>query len=536
MPTYGYIIIGAGSAGCVLANRLSEVGGNTVLLLEAGGPGKSQDVRIPAAFPKLLRTRLDWGYRTVAQRQLNNRTLYLPRGKVLGGSSSINAMIYIRGNRADYDGWAALGNDGWPYEEVLPYFKKSENQQMLKSKYHGTGGPLSVTDRNYTNPLSHVFVEAAQEVGFPENEDFNGSEQEGFGLYQVTNTNGARCSAAAAFLRPALGRPNLRVETEALAHRVIIENGRAAGVEYEQKGRKKRALANREVILSAGAYNSPQLLMLSGIGDGAELKKHGIEVQIHVPGVGQNLQDHLVYFAIFNSSFRKSLDSAEKFPGVLRHLYQYLIHKRGPFASNIGEAGGFFRSAPEEPAPDSQIHFGPCYFLEHGFRNPKKGNGYSIGGKVLIPKSRGSVRLASASPSDSPAIDHNYLSDEDDLRKSILGYKVCQQIGMAKAFAPYRTGLFNPTRLLEDDKEIEDHIRATAETLYHPVGTCKMGQDEMAVVDEQLRVRGIEKLRVVDASIMPTITRGNTNAPTIMIAEKAAEMILASDAPDLSGA
>ena len=526
MSNYDYIIIGAGSAGCVLANRLSANGKYTILLLEAGGKDKSQDIQVPAAFPKTLQTSLDWGYRTVAQGQLHNRSLYLPRGKVLGGSSSINAMIYIRGNRADYDGWAALGNEGWGYEAVLPYFKKSENQQQLKSEYHGTAGPLNVTDRNYTNPLSHVFVEAAQEVGFPENEDFNGAEQEGFGLYQVTNTNGARCSAAAAFLRPAEGRPNLSVETEALVHRILIENGQAKGVEYKQKGLKKQALSSREVILCAGAYNSPQLLMLSGIGDGEELKKHGIGAHRHLPGVGKNLQDHLVYFTIFNSSFKGSLDSAERLPGILRNLYNYLIHKKGPFASNIGEAGGFFRSTPDEPAPDSQIHFGPCYFLEHGFRNPKKGNGYSIGGKVLIPKSRGTVRLSSANPSDNPSIDHNYLADEDDLRKSILGYKVCQRIGMAEAFAPYRSGLFNPGRLLEDDKEIEDHIRATAETLYHPVGTCKMGQDEMAVVDAQLRVRGVERLRVADASIMPAITRGNTNAPTIMIAEKAAEMIL----------
>ena len=528
MTAYDYIIIGAGSAGCVLANRLSAGGEHSVLLLEAGEADKDQNIHIPAAFPKLFKTKLDWNFQSVPQQHLNDRQLYLPRGKMLGGCSSINAMIYIRGNSADYDGWADLGNEGWSYDEVLPYFLRSENQEKIPGNYHARGGPLNVTDRNYTNPLSDIFLQAATEVGFSINNDFNGDEQKGFGYYQVTNIKGARCSTAAAFLKPAMSRTNLSVQTNALVHRILIEKETATGVAYEQNGSKRQAAARREIIVCGGAYNSPQILMLSGVGDGEALKKHGIEVKKHLPGVGKNLQDHLVYFTIFNSSYKKSLDSAENVPGVFFNLANYLLNKKGPFASNIGEAGGFFQSSPEEPAPDSQIHFGPCFFMEHGLANPKKGNGYSIGGKVLIPKSRGTVSLASGNPNHPPAIDHNYLSDEEDLRKSVHGYKVCQNIGMAKAFKPYRIGPREPDRLLTDNREIEDFIRAKAETLYHPVGTCRMGSDDMAVVDAKLRVHGVKSLRIVDASIMPAITRGNTNAPTIMIAEKAADMILSA--------
>ncbi len=526
MQQYDYIIIGAGSAGCVLANRLSANPGNRVLLLEAGPADKHQNVKIPAAFPKLFRSALDWNLESVPQAHLNNRRLYQPRGKMLGGSSSINAMIYIRGHRADYDQWEAAGNEGWGYEQVLPYFIKAEGQQRIQDQYHGQGGPLQVEDRRYTNKLSEVFVDAAQGLGYTANNDFNGARQEGFGLYQVTHKKGQRHSAAAAYLHPISKRPNLVVRTNAQVQQVVIEEAQATGVTYQLNGETRNPVARKEVILCAGAFNSPQLLMLSGIGDADQLKAAGLPVIKHLPGVGSNLQDHLVFFTVFNTHYRHTLDSAERMPGALKNLFNYTTAKKGPFVSNVGEAGGFVKTSPEQPAPDMQYHFGPCYFVQHGFGNPQKGQGYSIGGKVLNPKSRGTVKLASAVPTDPVLIDPQYLSDPDDMQRSIWGYKLALQLGMHEAFAPYRQGLYDPKAMPDTDEAIADHIRQTAETLYHPVGTCKMGLDDMAVVNAQLQVKGIQGLRVVDASVMPFITRGNTNAPTIMIAEKAADMIL----------
>jgi len=503
-------------------------GTKKVLLLEAGGKDNKQDVKIPAAFPKLMKSEVDYAFHTVSMPSMNNRKLFLPRGKMLGGCSSNNAMIYIRGNKQDYEEWSTFGNKGWSYEEVLPYFKKAENQESINDNFHGKGGPLNVCNRRYTNELSKLFVKAGQELGYAKNDDFNGVKQEGFGFYQVSHKNGERCSAAHGYLHPVSNRSNLTIEIKAKVERIIIENGAAKGVVYHQNGKSISVSSQKEVLLSAGAYHSPQILQLSGIGNEGELNKHGISIAKHLPGVGQNLQDHMVYFAIFNTEYKLTLDAAERFPVVIKNLINYLIFKKGPFSSNIGEAGAFVKSSPSQPAVDTQFHFAPNYFVEHGFQNPSTGNGFSIGGKVLNPSSKGTVKLRSNNYKDAPLINHNYMSTEDDVQRAVWGYRLAEKLGKSEAFKPYNKGLFLPKQTPKDDQEIADFIRQTGETLYHPTSTCKMGNDEMAVVDNELKVHGINNLRVVDASIMPNVTRGNTNAPTIMIAEKAADMILSS--------
>lgn len=519
---YDYIIIGAGSAGCVLANRLSEDPKTKVLLLEAGGRDTRKEIHIPLAFSKLFKSPCDWAYYTEPEAALENRSLYWPRGKVLGGSSSINAMIYIRGHRADYDGWRDQGNPGWSYADALPFFKKSENQERGVSEYHGTSGPLCVSDLRTVNPLSEAFVAAGEEAGFPRNNDFNGETQEGFGFYQVTQSNGKRHSAAAAFLHPAMSRPNLTVQTDAQVFGIYFEGQRAAIVSFQDGNASKQERAEREIILCAGAIGSPQLLMLSGVGPAAHLRAFDIPMVCDLPGVGQNLQDHPCTGVVYECTQPVSLASAES----ISNLVRYLCFKKGPLTSNVAEAGAFLRTSPGCKVPDLQFHFGAGYFVEHGFQT-FDGHAFAFGPTLLHPYSRGDIRLRSSNPLDAPAIRANYFSDPRDMEVMLEGVKLSRALANTKAFAQYRGRELHPGPESQDDQALCTHIRKFVETLYHPVGTCKMGRDNdaAAVVDSELRVRGVEGLRVVDASIMPTVVGGNTNAPTIMIAEKAAEMI-----------
>jgi choline dehydrogenase-like flavoprotein len=521
---FDYVIVGAGSAGCVLANRLSADPAIRVLLLEAGGSDKSLLIRMPAGIGRLSDPRFNWLYDTAPQPAMRQRRMYWPRGKTLGGSSSINAMVYIRGQAQDYDRWRQLGNAGWSHADVLPFFKKAERNERLSDAFHGTAGPLNVAERPYTNVLSRVFVAAAQEAGIAHNADFNGAQQHGVGLYQVTQKNGERWSAASAYLHPVATRPNLVVTTGAQATRVILEKDRAIGVAYVRDGRPERALAAREVLLAAGAINSPHLLLLSGIGPD-ELRAAGVAVAHDLPGVGKNLQDHINVNVIHAVNQKITLDGKSRGLAALGIALQFALFKRGPGTSNIAEAGAFVSSRGEPETPDIQFHFIPAQVVDHG-RTILDGQGVTVHACCLRPESRGEIRLASSDPLAPPVIDPNYLASGYDLKILMDGIRQARAILAAPAFKPYLGMERLPGAARQSDAELEDFIRATAETEYHPVGTCKMGGDALAVVDERLRVRGIAGLRVIDASIMPTLVSGNTNAPTIMIAEKGAAMVL----------
>lgn len=520
IETYDYIIAGAGSAGCVLAARLSENPHTRVLLLEAGGADDAREVRIPAAFSKLFKTPFDWDYSTEEEPHLNGRRLYWPRGKMLGGSSSMNAMIYVRGNHRDYDHWEELGNAGWGFRDVLPYFKKSEKQERGASQYHGSGGPLSVSDLRYVNPLTRVFLAAAQEIGISANPDFNGAIQDGAGLNQVTQKNGRRHSAADAYLRPALRRPNLRVATRAHATRVLMVKDRATGVAYLRDGVPEEARATGEVILAAGTIHSAQLLLLTGIGPAEELKRAGVAPLHDLPGVGKNLQDHPMVSVGYLCKQPVSLASAETLPNFLR----YLLFKRGPLVSNVAEAGIFCRTRDGLPVPDLQLLFGPAYYRNHGLEKHQE-HAFGFGPTLITPESRGTVTLRSADPAAPAAIRANYLSTDEEMGVMIDGVRLSRKLVHTKAFEPFLGEELHPGARATTDEDITAFLRAEVQTLYHPVGTCKMGNDSMAVVDARLRVHGLEALRVVDASVMPRIIAGNTNAPTMMIAEKGADMI-----------
>ena len=525
MEEFDYVIVGGGSAGSVLAARLSEDPMLKVCLLEAGGTGTGWVVQIPLGIMLTVPSPfINWGFKTAPQPALEGRRTYQPRGRVLGGSSAINAMIYTRGHATDYDAWGREAA-GWSYAEVLPYFRRSEANARLHDAFHGSDGPLPVNDSYTGNPLQQVFVTAAQQAGFRLNTDFNGADQEGVGVYQVTQRDGERWSAARAYLQPVLSRPNLKVITGARARRVLFTSSRATGVEFQRHLQVQSLRARAEVILSAGAFQSPQLLMLSGVGDAQELSQAGVPVRLHLPAVGKNLQDHLDYTLIHKA---RSLDLLGGSPAGVWRLMQearrFHRERRGMLTTNIAEAGGFLKSDPAQPLPDIQLHFCIAIVHNHGRTLQHLRHGYSLHACVLRPKSRGRVGLASANPLAPPLIDPHYLAHPDDLELMVKGFKMSRTILEAPAFAPYRRGeLF--TAGVHSDAEIRAEIRARAETIYHPAGSCRMGWGTDAVVDPELRVQGLEGLRVVDASIMPTLIGGNTNAPVIMIAEKAADLI-----------
>jgi choline dehydrogenase len=526
-PEFDYVVVGAGSAGCVLANRLTANGKYSVLLLEAGPEDSNLWIHVPLGYGKLFKEKaVNWMYQTEPEPGLDGRTIFQPRGKVLGGSSSINGLLYLRGQHQDYDRWRQRGNAGWGYDDVLPYFKKAEDQQRGGNEFHGVGGPLPVSDWRHADPLSEAFVVAAAETGIPTNADFNGATQEGAGFFQTTTRRGRRASTAYAYLRPAQKRGNLHVETEALAQRILFDGRRAVAVEYRQGRSIKTARARKEILISSGAYNSPQLLQLSGVGPADLLRKYGIDVVLDAQGVGNDLQDHMQVRMVMRCAQKITLNDIVNNP-VRRVLAgaRYAAFRTGPLTIAAGTSGAFFKTNPRLATPDIQVHFLP-------FSTDKMGeklhpfSGFTASVCQVRPESRGTLRIKSADPSVAPEIRINYLATETDRTANVEGLKILRKILHAPALKPFVVAEADPGSKVASDAELLNYCRQRGTTIYHPTSTCRMGNDPLAVVDQRLRVRGTEGLRVVDGSIMPDLVSGNTNAPIIMIAEKASDMIL----------
>ncbi|WP_226553961.1 GMC family oxidoreductase [Celeribacter naphthalenivorans] len=527
---YDFIVTGAGSAGCVMAARLSENGKYSVLLLEAGGEDRAFWIHAPMGYPFLFANpKINWMFDSEPISGLNGRTTYMPRGKVLGGTSSINGMVYIRGHAEDYHHWRQMGCEGWGYDDVLPYFKKAEDQGRGADEFHGTGGPLKVSDHQETYALSDAIIAAGQQAGYPANRDFNGATQDGMGYYQTTTYRGKRWSTARAYLKPARRRPNLRTITKAHATRILMTDGRASGVEYQTPTGRRMATARREVVVSSGVFGSAQLLMLSGIGPADHLRDHGIDVEQDRAQVGANLHDHFYVQLMFRASQPVTMNdlAASKVKQAIQGLH-YVLRRRGLLSTNGINAGGFVRTDPRMARPDMQINMNPWSVAERtrdGMR-AHDFSGFTMSPVHLLPESRGTLTLKSSDPLAAPSINFNFLDTDYDMQAMIEGVRIVRQISQQPALAPFITEEIQPGGATQSDDEMRDFIRNFGYANMHPVGTCRMGADESAVVDPHLRVNGVRGLRVVDASIMPSIIAGNTNAPTIMIAEKASDMIL----------